>query len=373
MTRHLTFLALAAAMTAGVATADARELRLAPAAPPAHPAHTPLYSSMMEFLPEETNGELTGIMLGTEVVNIGNVKTALQSQVAEVGNFLPLYFNADVPNTALAGDLALLGLDPYSISAAFTEYVVTCGDCQEEFKRVGAVFAGSGSSDVYMLLTTKPVRTKEDLQGLRLRSGGAPYTRWAENVGAVPVNVPVSDTFESMSQGVINGTMASISDLVSYRLIDLVTHATVLPLGTYHTTSNFTVALPAWQSFSPELRAQFVRAANRANVLMSLSWGYERPERIRQQAEEAGIEFIEPDPALLEETIAYAEADIDAAIEVATTQLGIPDAEEKINHFRELIDKWTAIIEPLNGDTDAIAAVMQTEIWDKVDYETYGL
>jgi TRAP-type C4-dicarboxylate transport system substrate-binding protein len=70
---------------------------------------------------------------------------------------------------------------------------------------------GAGSSDVYLIITTKPVNSMADLQGLRLRSGGAPYARWAEALGAAPAQVPVSDQFEAMSQGVLDGTMASIS------------------------------------------------------------------------------------------------------------------------------------------------------------------
>jgi len=43
-----------------VATAEARELRLASGAPPMHPAANPLYFSFVELLPQETGGALTG-------------------------------------------------------------------------------------------------------------------------------------------------------------------------------------------------------------------------------------------------------------------------------------------------------------------------
>ena len=62
---------------------------------------------------------------------------------------------------------------------------------------------------------------------------------------------PVGDTFESLSLGVLDGSMASVSDLISYRLIDVAKYVIELPLGTYHTTSNFTVASQVWP-FRPE-------------------------------------------------------------------------------------------------------------------------
>jgi TRAP-type transport system periplasmic protein len=240
-------IAMASALALGAVSAHALELRLAPGAPPVHPAANPLYSTFAELLPEETNGELTGVVLGPEVVNIVQVRQALQSDLAQVGNLLPLFVPADVPNTALTADLAFLATTPHAMAAAVTEYVVTCEDCQAEFKEMGGVFLGAGSSDVYVLLTTKPVSTKADLQGLRLRSGGAPYARWAETMGAAPAQVAVSDQFESISQGVLDGTMGSVSDLIAYRLVDVVDYIVELPLGTYHTTSNFTVASGTWE------------------------------------------------------------------------------------------------------------------------------
>ena len=369
----VTSLALASALALSVAAAEALELRLAPGAPPVHPAANPLYSTFATLLPEETNGELTGTVLGPEVVNIVQVRQALQSDLAQVGNLLPLFVPADVPNTALTADLAFLATTPHAMAAAVTEYVVTCEDCQSEFKAMGGVFLGAGSSDVYLLLTTKPVRTRADLQGLRLRSGGAPFARWAETMGAAPAQVAVSDQFESISQGVLDGTMGSLSDLIAYRLVDVVDYIVELPLGTYHTTSNFTVASGTWQQLSAETRAGMTRAANRASAAFTQNWGYERAEQAREAASEAGIEVLQVDQDLLDATDEFRQADIAAAIEVATSQLGVNDAETKIERFRELVDKWTAIVEELDGDVDAIAARIQEEVWDQVDYETYGL
>ncbi|WP_309083008.1 C4-dicarboxylate TRAP transporter substrate-binding protein [Chelativorans sp.] len=365
--------ALALTLCVSGFAAEARDLRLAPGAPPAHPAHTPLYSTLIEELPKETNGSLTGTMLGTEVVNIGGMKGALQSGVAEVGNLLPLYFPGDLPNSALVGDLAFLGRNPHVMGAATTEYIATCEDCQAEFAKLGAVFLGAGSSDVYVLLTTKPVRTRADLQGIRLRSGGAPFARWAEYVGASPASIPVSDTFESMSQGVIDGSMGSISDLVSYRLVDLARYVIELPLGTYHATSNFTVNSDTWKALTAEERRGFVRAANKANAAFTQNWGLDRPSKSREAAREAGLEFIQPEQELVDLTAAFVEEDLKAAAGIAESQYGISDAEAKIARFRELVEKWTGLVDKAGNDPQAIAEVVQAEVWDKVDYEKYGM
>ena len=373
MKKMIKALAVASALAVLGGVADARDLRLASGAPPVHPATNPMYETLAKLLPEETNGALTGTLIGPEVVGITKVKEALQSNLAEVGNLLPLFVPADLPDLVLTADLALLATNPHAMGAAMTEYVATCGDCQDQFKAMGGVFTGAGSSDVYVLLTTKPVHSLEDLKGLRLRSGGAPYARWAEAMGAAPAQVGVGDQFEQISQGVLDGTMGSVGDLVSYRLVDAVKYIIDLPLGTYHTTSNFTVASSVWADLTPEERAGFVRAANKASTAFTQAWGYERAAAARKAAADAGIEVIPASQDMIDATNAFRKTDLDSAVEIATNNLKVKDAAAKIARFQELVAKWTTIVEGANGDAEAIAAKVQEEVWDKVDYAAYGL
>lgn len=367
----LTGVALAASLTFA-ASAEARDLRVAPAAPPAHPANGVLYTNFLKYLPEESDGRLTGTMLGPEVVNLGQMKDALLSQITEVGNLLPLYFPADLPNMALAGELALTGTNSQAMGAAMSEYIVTCEPCQQEMHDFGMVFLGSGASDVYEIISTTPVHNAEDLQGLRLRSGGAPWGRFAEHFGAVPAQMSVFDQFEAISQGVIDGTMASIADLLSFRLVEVAKYVTFVPLGTYHATSNFTTVRTAWESLSPEDRAAMVRAANRANADFTHRWGSEMPAAAEAAAKDAGIELIDADQSLVDAINAFVATEPATAAAIGAEN-GIEDAEANVARFMALVDKWTAIAESVDNEPTAMAQQMYDEIWSKVDYTTYGL
>jgi TRAP-type C4-dicarboxylate transport system substrate-binding protein len=300
------------------------------------------------------------------------MKDALQSQVAEVGNLLPLYFPADLPMMSVTGQLSLTSKNPHAMGAAMTEFIVNCQPCQDEMKALGFVYLGSGASDLYEFITTKPVRTAADLEGLRLRSGGAPWARLAENFGAVPVQMSVFDQFEAMNSGTIDGTMASVGDLLSFRLVEVAKHITKVPIGGYISTSNFTVAGPTWQSLTKEQRDAMVRAANRANADFTNRWGYEIPDIAEAAANDAGIEFIDADPELVSAIEAFVEADIETAGAYSQEQFGIADAPEQIQEFLALVDKWEAIADELNDDPQAMAARVFEEVWSKVDTSTYG-
>lgn len=362
--------ALALALPAAL---DARELRVGSGAPPPHPATSHLYNGLIEYLPEESDGKLTAVFLGPEVVNLGQMKDALQTGLIDVGNLLPLYFPAELPNFALAGELSLSARDPHAVAAALTEYTVKCERCQKEMSDFGIVYLGSGSSDPYMLLTKEPVTTAADLEGVRLRSGGSPYSRWAENFGAVPVSISVLETFEAMSQGTIDGSMASIGDLLAFRLVELVKHVTPIPLGTYFSTSNFATAKGTWADLSVEERGQLLRAANRANANFTQRWGYDFAGIAEEAAKKAGIEFHEADASLIAAATAFAEADRATAAAISKERFGMDDADQRVAEFIALIDRWEAISDEVGHDRDAMIQKVWDEVWSKVDLASYGM
>lgn len=367
----LSGLAIAASLIA-LTAAEARDLRIAPAAPPAHPANGTMYTNFAAYLPEESDGRLTATILGPEVVNLIQMKDALQSQVAEVGNLLPLYFPADLPMMSVTGQLSLTSKSPHAMGAAMTEFIVNCAPCQDEMKALGFVYLGSGASDLYEFITTKPVRTAADLEGLRLRSGGAPWARLAEHFGAVPVQMSVFDQFEAMSSGTIDGTMASVGDLLAFRLVEVAKYITFAPIGGYISTSNFTVSHATWDSLPEEDKMAMTRAANRANADFTNRWGFEIPEIAEGAARKAGIEFIEADPAMVQSIQDFVQADIETAGTYSQEQFGIADAPDQIEAFLALVRKWEAIAEEVNNDPAAMAERVQEEVWSKIDYASYG-
>jgi TRAP-type transport system periplasmic protein len=83
------------------------------------------------------------------------------------------------------------------------------------------------------LITTKniAVRKLEDLKGQKLRSGGGTVDllkAW----GAVPIAMPMSEAYESLSKGVVDGTFAVAETLSGFKLADPVKYLTIPPVST---------------------------------------------------------------------------------------------------------------------------------------------
>jgi len=68
----------------------------------------------------------------------------------------------------------------------------------------------------------------------------------------------------------------------------------------------------------------------------------------------------------------FAQKDVGTAAKLAT-DLGVKDAEAKLARLSALIEKWAEIADDLESDPAKMVEAIQAEVWDKVDFETYGL
>lgn len=360
---------LAATLVSGV---SARELRLASGLPPLHPAHDPLYTDFQELLPEYSNGNLSGRLFGTEITTLGNMRAAILSGMVEVGLFLPSYFPADLPNFNLVGDLSMMGhRNPQVTAAAMTEYVVTCDDCQSEFKKLGVVYTNSHANP-YSLLTTAPVTKPEDLEGLRLRTATPQHARWVKAMGGKAVTMTTGEAFEALSQRVIDGTVTSISDVISFNLGEVISHITLLDMGTFHSLANHSVKNNVWQGLSVDDREALMKASIVANVRTTARW-VEMVEEGKSVARENGLKIIEPSETLIASTDEFKTQDLVTAAASSEERFDIVGAEEKIARFDALLNKWERLIAESEGSEEAIVALYESEILSKVDPTTYGL
>ena len=365
--------ASAAVLSAAIAgSASAAELRIASSSALNYELYDPVYTTFMEELPKLTNGELTARHFGLEIVNLRNAVSSLESGIVDVANFLPSLAAADFPNSTLLAELAPIGHLGSAMSAAVMEYLVTCGDCQAEFARKGFVYTASVATPSYeLLMGRKEVTKPEDLAGLRLRSPGTSYSIWISAMGAIPTEVTITEEYEALQGGLIDGTVAPLANLVGSRLLEVTKYYTAVPIGTYHATSSFTVRKATWDTLSPENRKALVDAAVTAvakNEPAMRATGVKALEEFKA----AGGQVVEPSPELLQATQDLESKVVAAAIELGKTRYNIPDAEEKVNHFVELVNKWNEIIEPIQDDPAAIADAVRAEVWAKVDLETYG-
>lgn len=72
----------------------------------------------------------------------------------------------------------------------------------ERFK--GVKLARASQTASYHLYTKKPVRTLEEVKGLKVRAGGGPHAKIIAALGAVPVSMPAADAYTAMQRGTLD-------------------------------------------------------------------------------------------------------------------------------------------------------------------------
>ena len=81
------------------------------------------------------------------------------------------------------------------------------------------------SGPAQVMTSRRAVHTLADLKGLKIRSPGAVHNRVIEALGGVPLSMSVSETYDALERGVVNGTIGPSSVLTSFNLVDVIRHA----------------------------------------------------------------------------------------------------------------------------------------------------
>lgn len=357
-------------MTAGVV--QARELKLAVG----FPQGTAAYHGLEAFgkaVKEKSGGQLEVKMYPLSLLNLPQMLNGVRDGVVDAGFVLPPLFPSELPETHLAVDLAMLGSNPWAMAGAMTDYVFSCQECLAEHLKNNQVYLGSSSTASYMIVSTKKAVTLDEIKGKKLRSGAAPWARWAQHFGAVALTIPGNQVFEAVSGGTVDGAMVSAAELSNLRLIDVVKHITVgVPTGTYHGIDNNNFNLKTWRSLTEPQRKAVLEAAAMSTAAVTWKYVTDGMQNMKD-AQQKGIQVHQAPADVAARSKAFIESDLATIAQAAEKNSGIKSASQKIARFQALLQKWEKLMPERNWEPAALAEIYQREIFSKIDPKTYGM
>ncbi|AUG55495.1 C4-dicarboxylate TRAP transporter substrate-binding protein [Thalassospira marina] len=173
------------------------------------------------------------------------------------------------------------------------------------------------------LLTKKPITKPADLNGLVLRTPGAPvWTETVKAMGGTPTPMPFSDVYSALQLGTIDGTEAQLPAVVGANLQEVITHIT--KTGHINLITGL-VTSAAWFDSLPEdlqkiLREESLKAGDIA------SYGTrDALASIEQKLKDGGVEVTDIDTTPFKE-----------ATKVVYDKLGYGDLHKQVD---ELLNK----------------------------------
>ncbi|SJZ68602.1 TRAP transporter substrate-binding protein [Consotaella salsifontis] len=176
------------------------------------------------FQTSETNGEpqfeikkewaqnvktMSGGRIEIEILPVNAVVPANQTLDAVAAGILqghltdPSYFSGKDPAFGMIGNLVGAWGDPLE----FLEYMKYNGGDEiynELVEPYGLHLIGSAATGLESLPSSKPIRSVDDLKGLKLRAPEGMVYDIFSKAGATPVNLPGSEVYTSLEKGVID-------------------------------------------------------------------------------------------------------------------------------------------------------------------------
>ncbi|MBU2873708.1 C4-dicarboxylate TRAP transporter substrate-binding protein [Marinobacter salexigens] len=328
---------------------------------------------------DNSGGDLTAKVYAQSLLSFSEIPPGIRDGMADSGLVLTPYFPSEFPSTNLATELTMLiemtGAPTEKVGLAFAgamaEYVFfNCPSCVNEYEQQNQLFLGGGGTSSYFLICNTPVRTLEEIKGKRLRIGGAQWARWANAVGATPVSIPQHETYEALSQGVVDCSVHSAPELTIVKLMEVTSDMTPnMPGGVFSGVAN-NINLDVWKSLTPSERSTMLHAS--AAHASALSWGYAQTAMTNMKtAEEQGIEIHEPDAGLVKVTRDFIEQDIKAVATKYAETHSLTSSAQLVESFRTLLTKWVELVKGVDT-SEELTQVYWDEVYSKVNVDTYG-
>lgn len=369
---------LALATAAG--TASARELRFVVGNLETYTGFQPMVN-FAKALKERAGVEAK--VYSQSLLKFAETPGGLRDGIVDAGFVVTPYKPAEFSEVNLVANMSMLvtvGTPTENTGAAINgatmEYVLlNCPDCVSQFKAENQVYLAGGATTPYALnCNNTTVSSVEDVKGLKIRAGGANYGRWADYVGATTVSGTGNAAYEGLNQGVFACSMNAASEMIGQRYLDVTTSITLaMPGGSFSGIGHNNFNLSSWQGLTVEQRRAALDLS--ANLAADFVTAYvnQDQEALEKAKEKDGFEIVEASPELKALTEEFVNKDIETIKSDFVSKYGLSDVDAKVAKFEELLEKWKGLVNGAGGDADALAEIYLSEIFSKVDAETYGM
>ena len=362
--KTLTRAAAAATFCLAGAQAQAIELTYGSYTSPTHTTNRLGIFPTMERITAQSNGEITfeaftGGSMGGPKELLGNVG----NHVLDSASVVDIYVKSSLPVSAMISSMMAIGADHRVMAAAMNEMqLLNCPDCEKEREENNVIgLSWSAISPVHVICRDE-IKDMAGLQGKKIMapSGLGPAMN---AIGAVAVSITTAEMYEALQRGQLDCTVGSQAWLDTYNLKDVAKEVWSVPLGSYFGVMNWTINLETWNDMSADQQKAF--KDNMAQNIGDIVWAYAADDETAIEAfKSKGGSTVDPGQDFVDAWAEQQAATVAATIEKGQAD-GIDDAEEVVNTFLGLVDKWEGIVGDSETKEDFVQA-LQREVFDKI-------
>lgn len=216
---------------APLASAKPLELSLSLVTPPKHLRNINVINPWVKMIEERTGGKVKmTVYYAAALAPPPQTFESTVSGVADISEGLVYATPGRFPLTETVM-LPELGLETsLSCSKALWQLYQTVPELQKEWQGVKMLWLHT-TPGIKLITRKKPVRSLEDLKGLKIRVSGATAVKMGKALGFTPVSMGIGDLYLGLEKGVIDGVALPSEILVSRRLGEVTKYVTDIDLG----------------------------------------------------------------------------------------------------------------------------------------------
>jgi len=237
-----------------------------------------------------------------------------------------------LPELPGAGDTALVNSVAYS--RIHWKHLHKVGE-YKGVKLLGVFTHGPGQ-----MFTKRPVHNINDVQGLKIRTGGGVAEAVAKALGTSAFVKPAPESYELLKSGVADGVFFPMESIISFKLDTVLEQATLFPGGMYSSAFGFFMNEEKWNKLPKQDQDAIDKIAGEWIARHAgQSWD-EADKKGLEVLKKSGVKIVNADPAFVAEVKKRSAPIIEDWIQKASAK-GV-DAAKILAEFREELKKVAA-------------------------------
>lgn len=164
----------------------------------------------------------------------------------------------------------------------------------------------------FQFFSRQQLKSSGDLTGQRIITSSAMGGKITQALGATPVSAPVSEQYELLSRGVVDGTMTSQTGVTGWNLENIIKYQLQTPGGINFETFYLVMNLDKWNAL-PAAHQKAIAAVSGESFAKFAAGVFEEQDRLSgEKIRNAGVQIVTFDDAAqaaISDKLAFAEAD----------------------------------------------------------------
>ena len=244
-----------------------------------------------QWVAEDSKGRIQiSIMPADSIVKYTETLDAVGANIIQGDVTDPSYFAGKDPAFSLIGNMVGAWSDPSQLF----DMMENGGGFKifdDLLNRYNVKLLAVACTGVEAFVSKKPIRTVEDLKGVKLRAPQGMVNNVFTAVGATPVNLPGSEVYTSLEKGVIDASDYTVFATNQAQGMNDIARFPIYPGFHSMPTMQMTLNLDVWNSLPDDLRAVVQKNAIRFRDYM-IEEHHKLDQKAVAEAKAKGIEVV---------------------------------------------------------------------------------